>query len=214
MTEIALKRCLDIAGATVLLILCAPLMVLAAAVIKLDSSGPIFFRQKRMGKDGAPFLIWKFRTMVDNASNQAGGLVTFQNDPRNTRTGTWLRKYRIDELPQAFNILCGEMSLVGPRPLLPDYLYAYSERDRRRMLVKPGASGWQQVHGGSRNTWDERIALDLWYVDHWNLWIDLKTICLTILVILKADSVYGTDGWQRSGYPVGVTPELDRRGEP
>lgn len=214
MARLVLKRCLDLAGAITLLVIFAPLMFLAAVLIKLDSRGPVFFRQKRAGRNGAPFLIWKFRTMMEKAVNQGAGLVTFQNDPRITRTGEWLRKYRIDELPQAFNILRGEMSLIGPRPLLPDYLHAYSERDRRRMLIKPGATGWQQVNGGSRNTWDERITLDLWYVDHWNLWVDLKIICLTVLVVLKADSVYGKDGWQRSGCPTGVVEGMDRRSEP
>jgi len=212
-TRLILKRCFDIMAATALLIVAAPLMVLTAGLIKLDSPGPVFFRQKRVGKNGEPFQIWKFRTMVVNAVNQGVGLMTFQHDPRITRIGSWLRKYRIDELPQIFNILCGKMSLVGPRPLLPDYLDAYSERDRRRMLVKPGVTGWQQVNGGSRNTWDERITLDLWYVDNWNLWVDLKVLLLTVLVVLKSDGVYGNDGWQRSGSPASTSQAIDKRGE-
>jgi lipopolysaccharide/colanic/teichoic acid biosynthesis glycosyltransferase len=213
MIKAALKRCLDLAGATGLLIVSGPLILLAAVVIRLDSPGPVFFRQKRVGKNGNPFLIWKLRTMADNAVNQGAGLVTFQSDPRITRVGSWLRKYRIDELPQVFNVLSGEMSLVGPRPLLPDYLHAYSERDWRRLLVKPGATGWQQVNGGSHNTWEERITLDLWYVDNWSVWVDLKVIFLTAPVVLKADSVYGNDGWQRSGYPASTAPSIDQRGE-
>jgi lipopolysaccharide/colanic/teichoic acid biosynthesis glycosyltransferase len=213
MIKAALKRCLDLAGATGLLIVSGPLIFLAAVVIKLDSPGPVFFCQKRVGKNGNPFLIWKLRTMADNAVNQGAGLVTFQNDPRITRVGAWLRKYRIDELPQVLNVLCGEMSLVGPRPLLAGYLHAYSERDRRRLLVKPGVTGWQQINGGSRNTWDERITLDLWYVDNWSVWVDLKVIFLTAPVVLKADSVYGNDGWQRSGYPASTEPSIDQRGE-
>jgi lipopolysaccharide/colanic/teichoic acid biosynthesis glycosyltransferase len=151
--------------------------------------------------------------MVINAVNQGAGLATFQNDPRVTRVGTWLRKYRIDELPQIFNVLRGKMSLVGPRPLLPDYLDAYSARDRRRLLVKPGVTGWQQVNGGSRNTWDERITLDLWYVDNWSFWVDLKVLLLTVLVVLKSDGVYGNDGWQRSGYPTSTPHAINKRGE-
>jgi lipopolysaccharide/colanic/teichoic acid biosynthesis glycosyltransferase len=209
MIKAVLKRCLDLAAATGLLIVSAPIILLAAICIKLDSPGPVFFRQQRAGKNGHLFQIWKLRTMVVNAVNHGAGLMTFQNDPRITRIGTWLRKYRIDELPQVFNILHGEMSLVGPRPLLPDYLDAYTERDRRRLLVKPGATGWQQVNGGSRNTWDERITLDLWYVDNWSLWLDLKVIFLTVLVVLKADSVYGSDGWQRSGHPTSTSPTID-----
>jgi lipopolysaccharide/colanic/teichoic acid biosynthesis glycosyltransferase len=213
MTPPFVKRCVDLAGATALLIVCSPLMLLAAVLVRLDSRGPVFFRQERMGKGGAPFPIWKFRTMVDNAVNQGAGLATFQNDPRITRVGAWLRKYRIDELPQLFNVMHGEMSLVGPRPLLPDYLHAYSARDRRRLLVKPGMTGWQQVNGGSRNTWDERVTLDLWYVDNRSLWLDLRILLLTILVVMKADSVYGSDGWQRSGGPASATSGTRDRGE-
>lgn len=201
------KRCFDLAGAAGLLILLAPLMLVVAVVIKLDSSGAIFFRQDRLGKDGRIFRIWKFRTMVENAVNEGAGLVTFQKDPRITRTGAWLRKYRIDEVPQLLNVLSGSMSLVGPRPLLPEYLRAYSERDRRRLLVKPGATGWQQINGGSQNTWDDRITLDLWYVENWSLWVDLKVLLRTISIVFKADTVYGKDGWQRSGYP----PEVSAR---
>jgi lipopolysaccharide/colanic/teichoic acid biosynthesis glycosyltransferase len=213
MTKVALKRCLDLLGAATLLVVSAPLMFLAAILIKLDSPGPVLFGQKRIGKDGSQFLIRKFRTMVEDAVNQGAGLATFQNDPRVTRVGAWLRKYRIDELPQLFNVLHGEMSVVGPRPLLPDYLHAYSARDRHRLLVKPGMTGWQQVNGGSRNTWDERITLDVWYVDNWSLRVDLKVILLTVFVVLKADTVYGNDGWQRSGCPPSITPEVRQRGE-
>jgi lipopolysaccharide/colanic/teichoic acid biosynthesis glycosyltransferase len=205
MIKLVVKRCFDMAGAAGLLILLAPLMLVVAIVIKLDSPGGIFFRQKRLGKASQTFRIWKFRTMVENAVNQGAGLVTFQNDPRITRIGAWLRKYRIDEIPQFFNVLTGEMSLVGPRPLLPEYLHAYSERDRRRLLVKPGVTGWQQVNGGSQNTWDERITLDQWYIDNWSLWVDLKVILRTISIVLKADTVYGKDGWQRSGYPTSLS---------
>ena len=214
MIKLALKRCLDLVGATALLIISAPIILVTAILIKLDSPGPVFFRQKRPGRNGEPFLIWKLRTMVENAVNQGDGLITFQNDPRITRIGGWLRKYRIDELPQLFNVLFGEMSLVGPRPLLPDYLHAYSERDRRRLLVKPGATGWQQVNGGSRNTWDERIKLDLWYVENWTLWVDLKILFLTLLVVLRADGVYGADRWQRSGCPPSIASAADKGGKP
>ena len=213
MTKVALKRCLDIAGATGLLIVFAPIIIVVAILIKLDSPGPVFFRQDRAGKNAEPFLIWKFRTMVENAVNQGAGFATFHADPRITRSGAWLRKYRIDELPQIFNVLCGQMSIVGPRPLLPNYLHAYSERDRRRLLVKPGVTGWQQVNGGSRNTWDERITLDLWYVDNWGPWIDIKVMFLTVFVVLKADSVYGNDGWQRSGCPASIASSIDQRGK-
>jgi lipopolysaccharide/colanic/teichoic acid biosynthesis glycosyltransferase len=204
LTELAIKRCLDLVAAVGLLIVTAPLFVVVALFIKLDSPGAVFFRQRRLGQNGKTFLIWKFRTMVENAVNQGAGFATFHGDPRITRIGAWLRKYRIDELPQMFNVLRGEMSLVGPRPLLPEYLHAYTDNDRRRLLVKPGVTGWQQVNGGSHHTWDERIALDVWYVDNWSLWVDLQVLLRTAPVVLKADSVYGNDGWQRSGSPTGV----------
>lgn len=213
MTRLVLKRCFDIVASATLLVISTPLMLLTSILIKLDSPGPVFFCQRRVGTNGELFQIWKFRTMVINAVNQGAGLATFQNDPRVTRVGTWLRKYRIDELPQIFNVLRGKMSLVGPRPLLPDYLDAYSARDRRRLLVKPGVTGWQQVNGGSRNTWDERITLDLWYVDNWSFWVDLKVLLLTVLVVLKSDGVYGNDGWQRSGYPTSTPHAINKRGE-
>jgi len=212
-TRLVLKRCFDIVASATLLVISTPLMLLTSILIKLDSPGPVFFCQRRVGTNGELFQIWKFRTMVINAVNQGAGLATFQNDPRVTRVGTWLRKYRIDELPQIFNVLRGKMSLVGPRPLLPDYLDAYSARDRRRLLVKPGVTGWQQVNGGSRNTWDERITLDLWYVDNWSFWVDLKVLLLTVLVVLKSDGVYGNDGWQRSGYPTSTPHAINKRGE-
>jgi lipopolysaccharide/colanic/teichoic acid biosynthesis glycosyltransferase len=186
-------------------------------IIKAGSAGPVLFRQKRLGLHGRTFAIWKLRTMVVNAANLEPGLWTFDGDPRITRAGKFLRKYRLDELPQLLNVLAGEMSLVGPRPLLPVFLPAWSERDRLRLLVKPGMTGWQQVNGGSLHTWNERIDMDLWYVDHWDIWIDWLILLRTLFVILKADSLFGADGWQRSGTPPtnlghNNTPEEDERG--
>lgn len=211
MTRRILTRFLDIAASIVLSVLFAPLLLLTAILIKLDSRGPVFFRQLRAGRTGKLFLIWKFRTMVPDAVNRGAGLLVSQNDPRITSVGSWLRKSRIDELPQLFNVFLGEMSIVGPRPLLPDYLHAYSTQERRRMSVKPGMTGWQQVHGGSRNTWDERIALDLWYVDHRSVWVDLKVLFLTLPVVFKFEGVYGKDGWQRSGLPARAQQTIERQ---
>jgi lipopolysaccharide/colanic/teichoic acid biosynthesis glycosyltransferase len=210
-TRRILTRFLDIAASIVLSVLFAPLLLLTAILIKLDSRGPVFFRQLRAGRTGKLFLIWKFRTMVPDAVNRGAGLLVSQNDPRITSVGSWLRKSRIDELPQLFNVFLGEMSIVGPRPLLPDYLHAYSTQERRRMSVKPGMTGWQQVHGGSRNTWDERIALDLWYVDHRSVWVDLKVLFLTLPVVFKFEGVYGKDGWQRSGLPARAQQTIERQ---
>jgi len=144
--------------------------------------------------------------MVVNASMMGVGLATYCGDPRITRVGAFLRKYRLDELPQLFNVLSGEMSLVGPRPLLPEFLPYWSERDKRRLLVKPGITGWQQVTGGSRHSWSERIDKDLWYIDHWSFWIDCEVLLRTLVVVLKADTLFGADGWQRSGTPPGAKP--------
>ena len=129
------------------------------------------------------------------------GLETRRDDPRITRAGQILRRLRLDELPQLLNVLRGEMSLVGPRPLLPEFLPYYSDLDRRRLEAVPGMTGWQQVHGAARNTWRERVALDVWYVDHAGLALDLWILLLTVGVVVRADSAYAEDGSQRSGLP-------------
>jgi lipopolysaccharide/colanic/teichoic acid biosynthesis glycosyltransferase len=196
-----IKSAYDLTGAVLLLATLSPVFFVVSIIIKIDSAGPVFFRQKRLGLHGRIFTIWKFRTMVVNATNIGAGLATFEGDPRITRAGKLLRKYRLDELPQLLNVLVGEMSLVGPRPLLPEFLPAWSERDRGRLLVKPGMTGWQQVNGGSLHTWNERIEMDLWYVEHWGIWIDWLILLRTLFVIIKTDSLFGADGWQRSGRP-------------
>jgi lipopolysaccharide/colanic/teichoic acid biosynthesis glycosyltransferase len=201
------KRAVDIVAATVLLILLSPLLLLVAVVIKLDSRGPVFFRQQRLGRGQRPFGIWKFRTMVVGAPDMDGGMLTSQADPRITRIGHHLRKFRIDELPQLINVFVGEMSLVGPRPLVATYFENWSKFDRRRLEVRPGITGWQQVGGGETNTWEERCRLDVWYVDHWSLWLDLKILAKTVPVVLSADTAHGTDGFKRSAFPPGATAD-------
>jgi sugar transferase EpsL len=195
------KRLCDLASASILLALCGPLFIALAIAVKLESHGPVFFRQNRLGLNGATFSVFKFRTMIDGAVSVGAGLHTFDGDPRVTRVGAMLRKYRLDELPQLINVLLGQMSLVGPRPLLPDYLDSYSERDKKRMLMPAGMTGWQQVNGGAAQTWQERIDSDLWYVEHWSLGLDALILSKTPSVVFKADTVYGKDGWQRSGIP-------------
>jgi lipopolysaccharide/colanic/teichoic acid biosynthesis glycosyltransferase len=197
----ATKRACDVVLATISLIALAPVLIVVALLIKLDSRGPLFFRQIRIGRRGILFTIFKFRTMIVNAAEIGAGLETYKGDPRVTRIGAVLRKYRLDELPQLLNVLSGDMSLVGPRPLLPEYLSEWSNRDKRRLEVKPGMTGWQQVNGGSLNSWAERINLDLWYVDHRSAVLDLLVLLRTISVVAKADTLYGGDGWQRSGHP-------------
>jgi sugar transferase EpsL len=195
------KRSFDLILTIPLLIVLVPVFLLLGIAITWESEGPVFFRQRRLGFRGHEFRIFKFRTMVNAPENNASAGLLHVDDPRITRIGRILRKYRLDELPQLINVLKGEMSLVGPRPLLPEYLDSYSKEDRRRMDVPPGITGWQQVHGAATNTWEQRVTLDLWYVDHRNVLIDFYTMFLTIIVVLKADTVYGKDGFQRSGVP-------------
>jgi len=194
------KRMIDLLLTIPLLILFVPLFLILGIVIKLESEGPVFFRQDRLGFRGKVFRIFKFRTML-NISQKPTSDFLHKNDPRITRSGNVLRKYRLDELPQLINVLKGEMSLVGPRPLLPEFLDSYSKEDRRRMNMPPGMTGWQQVHGSAMNSWEQRITLDLWYIDHWNIFIDFYVMYLTIIVVLKAETVYDKDGFQRSGVP-------------
>ncbi len=195
------KRAFDLALGAVLALLAAPLLALLAVAIRLDSRGPAWFRQTRLGLGGRPFSIIKFRTMAHGSTHLGTGLCTSRDDVRITRTGRVLRNLRLDELPQLFNVLGGSMSLVGPRPLLPEFLPYYSDLDRRRLEVLPGMTGWQQVNGAGRHSWRERVALDLWYVDHRSLALDLRILVLTVGVLVRADTAYAEDGSQRSGLP-------------
>jgi lipopolysaccharide/colanic/teichoic acid biosynthesis glycosyltransferase len=197
----AAKRAFDLVLGGFLLATASPLLVLLALVIRLDSRGPALFRQERLGRNGRRFSIFKFRSMVHGSTCLGSGLETRRDDPRITRTGRTLRNLRLDELPQLLNVLRGEMSLVGPRPLLPQYLPYYSDLDRRRLEVPPGMTGWQQVHGAARHSWRERVDLDVWYVDHRSLALDLWILVLTAGVVVRADTVYAEDGSQRSGLP-------------
>jgi len=202
------KRCLDLGVGSLMLLVLSPVMVLAALAIRLDTPGRTFFQQTRLGLGGRPFSIYKFRTMLQDSTLLGTGLETSRSDFRITAVGAVLRHLRIDELPQLFNVLKGEMSLVGPRPLLPEFLDYYSDFDRRRMEALPGMSRWQQVNGAARHSWRERVALDVWYVDHRSLWLDLKILLLTVGVVLRADSSYAEDGSQRSGVPDALAATL------
>jgi lipopolysaccharide/colanic/teichoic acid biosynthesis glycosyltransferase len=203
-----IKRAFDLIVASLVLLLISPLMLLAAVAIKMDTRGPVFFRQKRLGFKGRTFSIFKFRSMISESTHLGTGLVTQAGDFRITRTGNIFRKTRIDELPQLFNVLKGDMSLVGPRPLLPEFLRYYTDYDRRRMETLPGMTGWQQVNGASRHSWKERIALDAWYVENRSFWLDLKILFLTLAVVLKADTSYAEDGSQTSGLPDAYLAEV------
>jgi lipopolysaccharide/colanic/teichoic acid biosynthesis glycosyltransferase len=199
------KRLLDLALAPFLLALAAPLLGLAALAVLLDTSGPVLFRQERLGRWGRTFTILKLRTMAAGA--EAGGVMTRRDDPRITRVGRLLRATRMDELPQLINVIRGDMSLVGPRPLLPRFLPYYAPSDLRRMEVSPGMTGWQQVRGAARHRWRERVDLDVWYVDHRSLLLDLRILLETVRVVIRADSAYAPDGSQESGLPEGAPRE-------
>jgi lipopolysaccharide/colanic/teichoic acid biosynthesis glycosyltransferase len=182
----ALKRTLDVAGAAILLALASPLLVLAALLVRASSGSPILFRQKRIGRSGRLFELLKFRTMT--ASSGAGS-EQLPDEHRLTAVGRFLRAASIDELPQLVNVLRGDMSLVGPRPLLPEYLSRYSREQARRHEVKPGLTGWAQVHGRNILTWEEKFKLDVWYVDHASAWLDFKILLKTAVMVFRREGI-------------------------
>jgi lipopolysaccharide/colanic/teichoic acid biosynthesis glycosyltransferase len=192
------KRALDLAGAGIGLTLGAPALAAAAIAIRLEDGGPILFRQERIGRDGAPFHVLKLRTMIVDAHTQGAGFAVDRGDSRITRIGTFLRKTSIDELPQLVNVLRGEMSLVGPRPTLGYQVEQYTEHQRRRLDVTPGLTGWAQINGRAALSWPERIELDVWYVDHRSLRLDLQILLRTVGVLLRPQVVYRneTGGWR------------------
>ena len=178
------KRVGDRVVAALLLLLLSPLLAAIALWIILDGGRPAILAQERAGKDGVPFRMLKYRTMVQNALELAPELTddpfgVIENDPRITRPGRFLRRTGLDELPQLWNVLRGEMSLVGPRPDLVEQVANYSEHDRRRLAVEPGITGWSQVNGRESIGWPERIEQDIWYIDHWSLGLDLKILLRT-----------------------------------
>jgi sugar transferase EpsL len=176
------RRIFDLAAASCALLLATPLLALIAAALR---SEPLF-KQRRIGLDGREFTLYKFRTMT-NSRNTAGELLP--DELRLTAFGRFLRQTSLDELPQLWNVLKGDMSLVGPRPLLPEYLPLYTSEQRRRHEVKPGVTGWAQIHGRNTIDWEEKFNLDLWYVDHQSFMLDCKILCLTVLKVLSAAGV-------------------------
>ncbi len=183
-----IKRIIDIIGSAIGLILFFPLMVIIAILIKLDSKGPVIFVQKRIGKDGKAFNLYKFRTMRTDVDPYGFSPKDF-DDPRITRVGRSLRKYSLDELPQLINVIKGDMSLVGPRPLLPWQYEKWTPYQRRRCEVKPGLTGWAQVKGRASLTHEDKIELDIWYVDNANLLLDFKIILMTIVKVFKGEDI-------------------------
>lgn len=192
------KRALDIAIALPLSILTAPLVALLALAIRLGSPGDPIYRQVRVGQDGRVFEIYKLRTMVSGAEFTGSGLAIAEGDARITRLGTWLRRYSLDELPNLWNVLRGEMSVVGPRPTLRHQVDHYTPRQRGRLAVKPGITGWAQINGRASLPWPERIELDLWYVEHRSLFLDLRILARTLGLVVRGSGIYkgATGGWQ------------------
>lgn len=184
----ALKRAFDLGVSATLLLLLSPGMLLLALAVRIGSPGPALFKQTRVGENGRLFTIYKFRTMYVAASRPDVALGGGERDI--TPLGHLLRRTSLDELPQLFNILGGSMSVIGPRPTLPGQVATYTPAQRRRLLVKPGVTGWAQVNGRNRLSWNERIALDLWYVEHGSLWLDLRILARTLHVVATQDGVY------------------------
>jgi len=181
-----MKRIFDLTLTIPAYLLLSPLIILIAVIIRLTMGKPIFFRQIRPGFHGKPFTIYKFRTML-NAYGKNGNLLP--DKERLTRFGKFLRSTSLDELPELFNILKGEMSIVGPRPLLMQYLERYSPEQARRNEVRPGLTGWAQINGRNAITWEEKFRLDVWYVDNQSFRIDIKIIFMTILKVLKREGI-------------------------
>jgi len=185
---------MDFWGALGALLVLAIPFVLIAGAIKLDSKGPVFFIQERIGKDGKPFRMMKFRSMVDNAIQLGKGIEVEQNDTRITRVGKFLRRFTLDESPQIVHILFGTMSFVGPRPALLHQVAQYSTRERRRLEVKPGMANMAMLKGWNRLSWKERIEWDIWYIEHWSLWLDIKIVLLTAKAVFSGQGQYGANG--------------------
>ena len=193
----AIKRTIDLVIGVVGSIVTAPAVAVLAAAARLESPGHPIYRQTRAGKDGRPFAIYKLRTMVRGAEFTGAGLAIQAGDDRITRVGRFLRRYSLDELPNLWNVVRGEMSIIGPRPTLPAQVEQYSERQRSRLAVKPGITGWAQVNGRASLPWSERIELDLWYVQHQSLALDLRILSRTIGMVLSGQGLYKGErgGW-------------------
>jgi lipopolysaccharide/colanic/teichoic acid biosynthesis glycosyltransferase len=191
-------RLLDLVLGLCAALITAPLVALLALLVRLETPGDPIYTQTRVGRDGAEFSIYKLRTMVSGAEFTGAGMAIQQGDDRITRIGALLRRYSLDELPNLWNVVKGEMSIVGPRPTIPVQVAQYTERQRGRLKVKPGLTGWAQINGRTSLPWPERIELDLWYVDHRSLALDLKIIARTGSIVLRGHGLYKgeTGGWQ------------------
>ncbi len=191
-----MNRAFDVAGASLGLVLASPFLAASALAIKLTDRGPVLYTQRRVGQGGEEFELLKLRTMVVGAETTGAGYAVNKGDPRITRAGRLLRRLSLDELPQLWNVVRGEMSLIGPRPTLAYQVERYTDRQRRRLEVKPGITGWAQIHGRAALPWDERIELDVWYVENRSPWVDLKILARTPLALFGGTYKGETGGWR------------------
>ena len=191
-----MNRSLDVALAGLGLVVASPLLAVAALAVKLEDGGPVLFRQVRVGKAGKDFELLKLRSMVVDAERQGAGFAVDRGDARITRVGRVIRRTSIDELPQLWNVVRGDMSVIGPRPTLRYQVERYTERQRRRLEVRPGLTGWAQIHGRATLPWAERIELDVWYVEHRSPRVDLKILLRTPIALLGGTYKGTTGGWR------------------
>ena len=194
-----MPRPLDVLLAGALLVIASPLLLAAVIAIRLESRGPAIYRQRRVGLHGDPFDLCKLRTMVSGAEAMGAGIYVLEGDARITRTGRLLRRFSLDELPNLLNVLKGEMAIVGPRPTIQEQVDRYTERQRRRLEVKPGITGWAQINGRASLPWPERIELDVWYVDNRSLRLDLRILAKTARMLATGHGLYSEDlhqGWK------------------
>ncbi|MEM2145948.1 MAG: sugar transferase [Candidatus Jordarchaeaceae archaeon] len=185
-----IKRLLDLVLSIVLLLILAIPMCIIAFLIKLESEGPVLFKQKRIGKGGAPFLLFKFRSMSIGNKETA----SFHKKENITTVGRFIRKWRIDEIPQLLNVLKGEMSIVGPRPTLPYQVSRYDSRQRKRLDMKPGITGWAQIHGYKAISWPQKIEYDIWYIENWSIMLDLRILIRTPFALIKIKNINVEEG--------------------
>jgi lipopolysaccharide/colanic/teichoic acid biosynthesis glycosyltransferase len=191
-------RVLDAVLAAALLVITSPLLAVAALAIRLESGGQVFYRQLRVGRGGEQFELWKLRTMVSGAETMGAGIYVLEGDSRITRVGRLLRRFSLDELPNLMNVVKGEMSLVGPRPTVQEQVDRYTDRQLRRLEVKPGITGWAQINGRTSLPWPERIELDVWYVENRSLRLDLRILARTARMLATGHGLYSEDlkqGW-------------------
>jgi len=193
------KRALDVTLAAVALLVLGVPLAIVALIIRLETHGHPIYRQRRVGREGMPFELYKLRTMVSGAETMGAGLIVDKGDARITRTGAWLRRLSIDELPNLINVMRGEMSLVGPRPTVQVQVDRYTDRQRGRLSVRPGITGWAQINGRASLPWADRIELDLWYVEHRSPRVDLTILLRTPFALFRGTYKGETGGWTSAG---------------